>query len=129
MLIAGCLIGWKAERVHRQRKIVRQIESLGGSVRYDYQTMGKISPVPASRWRAWSDKYLGQDFFAQVQGVSLSGCKVADVSFLRELPALESVNISGTQVSDLSPLKNSAEPHHAEGPQRTGAATSRRWPA
>jgi Leucine-rich repeat (LRR) protein len=104
MLVLAGLIAWKAQRVHRQRQIVRQIESLGGSVRFDYQLAASKGQM--SRWRVWCGRYLGDDFFGQVQVVSLSGCRAQDVSFLSELPALTSVNLSGTQVSDFAPLRN-----------------------
>src|SRR5262245_36826950 len=105
MLVIAGLLGWKAQRVHRQRQIVRQIESLGGWVAFDYQLrdLRDSAGPPPSAWRTWCGKYLGENFFGQVQAVSLSGRKIQEVSFLSELPALTSVNLSGTQVSDLAP--------------------------
>src|SRR5262245_30464142 len=116
MLFIACLIAWKAQHVHRQRQIVRQIESLGGWVVFDYQlernaaatTAGQPgnAAAPPTGWRAWCRRYLGEDFFGQVHAVSLSGCQIEDVSFLSELTALRSVNLSGTRVRNLAPLRN-----------------------
>jgi Leucine-rich repeat (LRR) protein len=104
-LTLAAVLGWMVwGRVARQRKALRTIERLGGTVRYYAPAGGAqgLSQVLSQANRLL--KAVFRDDVFGVQGVSLGGCAVEDVSFLRDLPALASLNLADTPVSDLTPL-------------------------
>jgi hypothetical protein len=91
-LAIGCLLGWKVHKVQRQGHAVSKIEEAGGTVYF------KSDPP-------FGIRALEQGgFFHYVTAVRLNGQDIEDVSFLADLPTIENLNLSGTRVTDLSPL-------------------------
>ena len=88
------------KRARRQREVVAAIEKLGGSVRYDYVfTPPFCFEMPGP---VWLRKLVGDDFFANVEGVRSYEMSEADIAlpYLRELPRLWELDLSHTQVTD-----------------------------
>src|SRR5947209_6373548 len=98
VLILGVGLGWLGNviiRVRHQRQIVAGIGAAGGQVAYDYRRyLGLIgdhhnySPPPGPKF---INVLFGNDVFAYVDGVYISGPRVtdADLLCLAELPRLQ----------------------------------------
>ncbi len=75
--IACAWLGSKIERKRRERESVKLIEEMGGSAYYDYQVVEDSlapswSPDAPPSGPAWLRWLLGDDFFAEVNGVVLN---------------------------------------------------------
>ena len=92
MLVVCVAVGWKYERVRKQREAVAWVHEMGGTVTYE------------PRGPEWLRKGLGRDFFDDVTGVSLDATEVSDLSPLAKLTNLETLTLGGTPLSDVSPL-------------------------
>ena len=106
MLVVCVALGWKVERVRKQRKAVTWIQKSGGSVVHDYQIddNGQYIPNAEPLGPKWLMKQLGIDFFHDVVHVNLmrEGSRVRDVSPLAGLTNLKWLYLDGAQVSDLT---------------------------
>lgn len=67
MTLATIFCGIYFPSIRKQRAAVATIESLGGSVRYDFQQGGRESNVPR-----WLLDFLGEDTFHRVIGVNVN---------------------------------------------------------
>ena len=101
LLACGGWLGWRVYRGAQQAKAVKQIESLGGFVVYDYQGRRAHEPQgwPVAR------KVLGDQYFVTATAAHVRGeqFKVAQLEQL--VPSLqslnlESLNIEGTWMGD-----------------------------
>jgi len=105
MLVVCVAVGWKYERVRKQREVVAWVQEMGGLVYYDFELdergYERITETPGHEWVR---KWLGRDFFAEVTGVELNFTEVSDVSPLAELTKLKQLYLYNTQVSDVRPL-------------------------
>jgi len=112
-------IGFQARRAQDQRRIVEQIEKIGGTVEYDYQYGGYREPlmeaeIPGPKWlRTW----IGDDYFIHVVEVQFAR-DVKDViplpllQELRKLPHLETL-VSWT-TADEQNIGDDAMPYVAQ---------------
>ena len=98
--------GWLAterEQAGKQRVAADWIEEAGGTVDYDYQCYppGRVTPRKPPGL-AWLRKLLGDDHFADVTRVVLSGQGVSDagVEHLKGLTQLQELWLDDTKVSD-----------------------------
>ena len=107
MTVIGVGLGWKFERVRKQRRAVAAIKEVGGSVWYDYEldAAGNTIPNATPPGPASFRKLVGDDFFANVVRVHLYGTPVSDLSPLERLANLKELYLEGTQVTDLSLLE------------------------
>ena len=63
---------WLARKIEQKRKerdAVEAIVKLGGSVTYDYEKVRGAKPPGPD----WLRKFLGENFFSEVEGVTISG--------------------------------------------------------
>ncbi len=107
MLVVCVGLGWKVDRVRKQREAVTWVQKLGGSVSYDYQTDDNFKALPNAEppGPKWLMKLLGIDFFDDVVRVKLlQVTQVSDVTPLLGLTSVERLDLDGTQVSDVTPL-------------------------
>jgi hypothetical protein len=86
-------------RARRQRALVARIESLSGSVVYDFE-LGDRSAGKALV-RHWGSWLLGKDAVASVVHVGLQPLEAEhDLSWLRELPEIEQLELKGPFATD-----------------------------
>ena len=135
--------GWLAREMKKardQKELVQEIKHLGGLPLYDYQVdasgdrvYGEDPPEPV-----WLRKLVGDDFFANVALVYLSGCAgvtVADLERIKGLTVLRFLYLGGggTPITDvgLQHLKGLTFPSDRKGLRPAcpgagpGAATAR----
>ena len=95
MTVLVVWLGYQAEQIHRQRAVVRAIERLHGSVKYD-DSLGN------SALRRWLGRWLGREAIANVDAVYLAGATVADgdLACLKELPRLRTVVLTSSPITD-----------------------------
>ena len=84
----------------KQRETVEAIQKLGGEARYDYQLEQRLPP--ALFGATWLQKLLGDNFFANVAEVHLSGTQATDAALgrLEGLSQLVILSLDNTQVTD-----------------------------
>jgi len=110
-VVFAVALGWKVERVRRQREAVKWIREKSGWVRYDYEftfsekdgsitITGSQEPGPE-----WLSNLLGIDSVAEVVHVTLFNDEVDDLSPLAGLKTIQSLNIRCAAVTDISPLQ------------------------
>lgn len=89
------------EQRREQREAVETIHRLGGEARYNYQLEGRLPPA---LFRAtWLQKLLGDNFFADVAEVHLSGTQATDAALGHlkgGLSQLVILSLDKTQVTD-----------------------------
>ena len=104
MLVVCVAVGWRIERVRKQREAVAWVREMRGTVYYatDDNSFHKRTAEP--RGPEWLRKWLGNDFFDDVVDVTLHNPQVNDVSPLAKLTELKWSDLSDTQVSEVSPL-------------------------
>jgi len=109
-VVFAVALGWKVERVRRQREAVKWIREKSGWVRYDYEftfsekdgsitITGSQEPGPE-----WLSNLLGIDSVAEVVHVTLFNDEVDDLSPLQKMTAIRRLDLNDMPVSDLSPL-------------------------
>lgn len=111
-MLLGVVLGWFAKvqnRVLRQRRVVKQIQSVRAGVGYDYQI---ASGWDCAKWQPPGPKVLrmllGDDAFAEVHTVNLLGLKrnyestPDDLASLAEFPRLQVLRMGGEQFGDES---------------------------
>ena len=99
-----CAIGcaWLARKIEQKRKerdAVEAIVKLGGSVTYDYEKVRGAKPPGPD----WLRKFLGENFFSEVEGVTISGNAVltdAGSANLKWLTQLQTLNLGYSNISD-----------------------------
>ncbi len=117
---ALCLLGalcavwvaFHARSARNQRLVVEDIQSLGGSVMYDYEARhdqigkqrGQPGKATSPRAPAWLRAITGDDWFQSVFLVELRGSHITDANLprLTLLHDIEFLRIRDTSVSDLS---------------------------
>ncbi len=143
ILIIAVLIGWRVNRANTQRRAVAAIKKAGGEVEYDYQYSNSLfDPNATPRAPAWLRRQLGDEYFQEVECVTLSssatdttlasleGCDrlkeldiIADPSkigdglvHLRGLVSLETLFLNGAGVTDagLSHLRGMTRLKHLD---------------
>ena len=109
--VACVWIGIWINRAREQREVVQWIEKQGGNVIYENETKGvfplatqsTISYIPLPRvWKSW----LGKDLEWDVVYVDLTGTEVSDLFPLKTLDNLQALHLESTKVTDLSPIRN-----------------------
>ena len=106
-LFVACLLGWKLHKVNQQRRAITKIKELGGTVFYDTDRhLADPGDQLAFKPPQWLRELLGDDYFDSVVAVRIYREDLDDVSFLDDLPMIEDLNLSGTNVTDLAPLEN-----------------------
>jgi len=101
LVTAACLsLGWYASQAVRQRDAVQAIQRLGGYCHYDDERLymprhkvngaGQLSLVhpPAKNWLRLR---LGDDWFATVNCVTMTGRGITDASLAEATPHLDSL--------------------------------------
>jgi hypothetical protein len=106
-LLIACLLGWKLNKVHRQRAAVARIHELGGTVFFS-QDASKPNAINKADSPNLLRRLLDNLFTDDVVAVRLSGKQVDNISFLADLPAVVDLSVSGTNVTDLSPISSLA---------------------
>ncbi|MCH7728516.1 MAG: PD40 domain-containing protein, partial [Planctomycetes bacterium] len=101
VVILGIGFAWvafKFQQVWEQRKVVAEIEKVGGESYFCYELRAGTSPGPA-----WLKEILGEDFFATVVHVYLYDKKATDdtLANIAKLTELETLIISNIAVSDV----------------------------
>ncbi len=130
--IACVAFGYWAHLAAKQKAAVEWVKANGGTCYYGHEIDDNGIPLkwndktPVYPYPKWAHRLLGDDFFANVVVVRMSGndlseieplaaldhlrrlsinrAKVSDLTPLAALTRLESLHIEGTQVSDLTPL-------------------------
>jgi sec-independent protein translocase protein TatC len=101
ILVFGWL-PWK--RTRSRRAAVAEIEKLGGTVYYGFQLAPSGRPVEGAQPPGPSllRRLLGDDFFARVAVVDLSGSGVSDavLEHLKGLSGLQKLDLTGTEVTE-----------------------------
>jgi Leucine-rich repeat (LRR) protein len=105
LLTIACLwMGIVAPRARDQRLAVARIESLGGSVLYDYQWDPPAKPVsnPQRPGPAWLRRVIGDGYFERVSKVTLDKTAVSDVDMqvIGRLRGVEILQLNDTNISD-----------------------------
>src|SRR5262245_36066521 len=97
-------LGMKVRAKQRERAAVNAIRELGGRAEYDFEiTYGRWNEhQDPPRGPAWLRKLLGDDAFAKVLAVVLSGRQITDfeTTHLEQLPDLKFVWFNNTQITD-----------------------------
>jgi hypothetical protein len=100
--VAGSWFAWKKQQVERERAAVDRVKEMRGWAIYDWEweSGGKLDAHPPGP--AWLRAWLGDDFFAHVISVSVSGTTVTDAGLehLKVLKQLETLGLENTQVTD-----------------------------
>jgi hypothetical protein len=113
MVVAGSAVwlGVVAKRAHDQKKVVREVLAMGGTVQYDYNYAGygatyprKTDPPGPARLR----NVIGEDYFISVVEVNLGFLKAKPstepltsvLRQLRNLPKLQTLDLVGTGATD-----------------------------
>ena len=104
--VAGCGFGWlgiKVREVRHRQAVVAAIKKLGGGVAYDFEWHTPKYGTPRPPGPAWLREFLGQDFFASVYHVCLTGTAAndADLERLSCFDELTLLNLGGTKVTDV----------------------------
>ena len=113
-LVIACLLGYISHNARKQRAAVAWVKENGGKVGYDYNhstngAMYQQNPPPGPDWlREW----IGIDYFSDVVLVDLQGKKTEDISPLQCLTKLKRLNLFGSQLRDISALKEFTELDH-----------------
>jgi hypothetical protein len=104
MTLAAMFLGWQVLRVQRQRAAVAAVLGLGGTLHYDYQFDEQVAFVHDAQPSAprWASDLVGEDYFAKVVAVDLSGadCRDEHLVDLLGLPALRELNLTNTPITD-----------------------------
>jgi hypothetical protein len=90
---------WEMQRARRQREAVEGIEKVGGEVSYDFLTYDREWARPP----AWLQRWLGDDFFFDVETVilaTMADVGDGDVRHLKVLSKLEFLSLNGMDVTD-----------------------------
>ncbi|MCH7725471.1 MAG: hypothetical protein IH991_03155 [Planctomycetes bacterium] len=107
LLTVFCVwLGLLAYRVNKQKEAVQWVRDHRGKVYYDFQwDEVKESSIDDAEPPGpdWLRNLIGVDYFSDVAYVYIPSAKVDDIGPLRDLTDLR-VDLSGTQVSDLSPF-------------------------
>ncbi len=94
----------KMQQARRQREAVEAIQKLGGAAYYDYQFVEWDVPLRTTEppEPAWLRKLVGDDFFADVVAVLLTGMGVTDASLnnIKKLPQLRQLDLYNTNITD-----------------------------
>ncbi len=99
-LLMGCVsvvggwFGWKLERARRQGNVVREVESLGGRVVYDYHFRSRMCWVGEPSEPPWARRVFGGHFFHSVREIDFIGRDCPDLD-LAELMRIEGIEQSG----------------------------------
>jgi hypothetical protein len=91
-------VGWRADKVRRQRLAVAAIKSRGGSVLFDDQRIRATRPsVPR-----WLERSVGRHYFHEVVWADFEGTDLTDagLSALAGLEGLQGLALSGTRITD-----------------------------
>lgn len=102
--VACALVMKRVERKRREREIVAAMEKLGACVEYDYQLDAnrnlKWPAVPPGP--AWLRRLLGENFFCEVESVSLKCRKAndADIEPLEGLTELHVLDLQSTNITN-----------------------------
>ena len=104
MLVVCVAVGWKFERVRKQREVVAWVREMGGNVSYAIDDNGSADFKAEPSGPEWLRQWLGNDFFDEVAGVALRDTEVSNVSPLAKLTELRTLDLTNTQVSDVSAL-------------------------
>ena len=89
--------GWQVNRGNRQRKAVAWVEQMGGFVSYDYEVDDEGNAIADTK--PTSPEWL-RDFYDQVVVVDLSGSQVSDLTPLANLKSLQELYLWHTQFSE-----------------------------
>jgi hypothetical protein len=114
VLVFGLWLGWVVNRTRNQRLAVAAIREYGGFVHYDHEfVVGKLTAGTEPWEPRWTRQWLGDDFFQNVEEVSLvyghtpSGTRIEvtrtsdDVLInLKFLPGLKRLLLHKTQATD-----------------------------
>jgi hypothetical protein len=96
-------LAWKVNRVRHQREVVSVIARLDGDLLYDYQRRAITDgPTQQPAGPQWIRRFVGDDFFADVVQVQLSGAQVSDGTLARvvSLPELQLLGVRSDNVTD-----------------------------
>jgi hypothetical protein len=104
---ASLALSWLVTEINRakdQKALVGAITELGGRVEYDPEAITSIFQSARPAALALLTKPLGDDFFADVDYVGLSGSQVTDASLKRidfkRLPQLHRIELGETELTD-----------------------------
>jgi hypothetical protein len=103
VVLTALCVWWvvQVKCAHRQQEAVKQIVAMDGAVSYDYEFDPSGAMVPGAS-PPWLTALVGVDFVCNVRSVSLVGTNAmdADLKCLASLPALESLRLSGTGITE-----------------------------
>lgn len=104
-----CWIGWRYHTAQEQRKVVRWLQTVGGTVHYSYQDAGDGSMAGdgiTPPYPHWLRNWLGIEFFSDIVSVDVSAHRspVQSVAPLARLRGVKNLSIRSRLVTDLSPL-------------------------
>lgn len=91
LTLLGVWLGIAVAPAQRQRRAVKAIEALGGSVRYDWQSK-EGSSDPSPNGPTWLRRLVGDDYFQSVECVYLFGSADETVKTIPHLKRLKGLN-------------------------------------
>jgi Leucine-rich repeat (LRR) protein len=92
VLLVGGWLGWRVDKVRRQRHAIAQVEKYNGYVRFDYEFVdGKEIRDAQPRVPKWLRQNLGDDYFRKVSRVAYVSQPLSDATLapLTDLNAIE----------------------------------------
>ena len=94
--VCGIWMGWRANRVRHQQRVVAAIGEIGGQVNFSEGSA-------ADRWApTWLRDWLGEDYFRRVTGIDLQGCEASDelVADIARLRDVQHLSLTQTKITD-----------------------------
>ncbi len=108
VLVAGAVLGWKANRARAQRRAVAAIRAVNGNVAYDFQYTGDdvLTPKPFSPSKGpsapkWLRNLLGDEYFQEVTMVTFRSPVSDDIlPSIATLDHLVQLSLTGEEIGD-----------------------------
>jgi hypothetical protein len=103
-VVAAVVAIWlgQIQRVGRQRRFVAVIEPLGGEVWYSYQVDADGDGIPSAvpPGPAWLRRWVGDDYFASIYGVSVPAITDTQLAVFDDLNNLRELDIYSHGLTD-----------------------------
>ncbi len=92
--LAASWLGLKMAQAAKQGRVVAKLMERKASVSYAYPKPCDVEPP------LWMRKFLGEDLFRNVEGVTAADLTDCDMKLLEELPQVKYLYLAGSNISD-----------------------------